>query len=259
MASHQPRKRFGQNFLHDPRVIDNIIRAIAPAPGEPLVEIGPGQGALTWALLEAAGELDVVELDRDLVAALRRLDKPGLRIHEADALRFDFTALRRDERPLRLVGNLPYNISTPLIFHLLDQASAIADMHFMLQKEVVDRMAAPPGDGTYGRLSVMVQYRCRVEPLFDIPPGAFRPAPKVVSTVVRLHPYREPPLRAADEDLFARIVSQAFGQRRKTLRNCLKSLVSAETIEAAGLAPHSRAETLSVADYVRLANAAKGE
>ncbi|HHO69611.1 MAG TPA: 16S rRNA (adenine(1518)-N(6)/adenine(1519)-N(6))-dimethyltransferase RsmA, partial [Gammaproteobacteria bacterium] len=193
--THRARKRFGQNFLHDPAVIQRIVAAVAPAPGQHLVEIGPGQGAITRPLLAACGELDVVELDRDLIEPLaRRLADVGtLRIHNADALRFDFCGLAGDAG-LRVVGNLPYNISTPLLFHLLAQAGCIEDMHFMLQKEVVARMAAAPGGGDYGRLSVMIQYHCEVTPLFGIGPGAFRPAPKVESAFVRLVPHPRPPV-----------------------------------------------------------------
>lgn len=257
--SHQPRKRFGQNFLHDRTVIDRIVRAVAPLPGERLVEIGPGLGALTEPLLRAAGALDVIELDRDLVPRLRdRLGPLGdLRIHAADALRFDFRALA-DGAKLRVCGNLPYNISTPLIFHLLDQAEVIRDMHFMLQKEVVDRLAAAPDTADYGRLSVMVQYRCAVEPLFTVPPGAFHPVPKVDSAVVRLRPFAAPPVAARDEALFARLVAQAFSQRRKTLRNTLRGLVAPETMAALGIDPGRRAETLTIPEFVSLADAVAG-
>ena len=189
-APHRPRKRFGQHFLHDPQVISRIIAAICPQPGARLVEIGPGLGALTRPLLQAAGELEVVELDRDLLEPLqsRCAGLGTLRIHQADALQFDFAALRGDGPKLRVAGNLPYNISTPLLFHLLDQAEHLHDLHFMLQQEVVKRLAAGPGDDAYGRLSVMVQYRCRVEALFNVGPGAFQPPPKVWSAVVRMVP-----------------------------------------------------------------------
>ncbi len=246
---HRPRKRFGQNFLHDPGVIGRIVTAIGPRPGDRMVEIGPGLGALTRPLLEALGELDAVELDRDLVAELHNL--PGLRIHQADALRFDFCALAGDDK-LRVVGNLPYNISTPLLFHLLDQAECISDMHFMLQKEVVDRLAAPPGGGDYGRLSVMVQYRCRVERVLTVSPGAFNPPPKVESAVVRLVPHESPPVEA-DPASLREVVTRAFAHRRKTLRNNLKGFIPAEQIEAAGIDPGRRAETLSLGEFARLA------
>lgn len=258
--SHRPRKRFGQHFLHDPSVIAKIVAAIAPQAGETVVEIGPGLGALTRPLLERLGRLDVVELDRDVIPHLEAdcAGRGELIVHNVDALRFDFAALSPAARGLRVCGNLPYNISTPLIFHLLEQADAIRDMHFLLQKEVVDRLAAPPGGGDYGRLSVMLQYRCRAEALFRVAPGAFSPPPKVDSAVVRLTPYESPPHRADDEALFARLVNQAFSQRRKTLRNVLKGLLSTAQIEAVGIDPGLRPETLSVAQFVALSNAAAG-
>ncbi len=256
--SHRPRKRFGQNFLHDPGTIDRILAAVAPRPGEHLVEIGPGQGAITASLLASGCRLDAVELDRDLV---RRLQEgfgalPNFRLHSADALRFSFCTLQEGEEPLRIVGNLPYNISTPLLFHLLEESHCIRDMHFMLQREVVDRMAATPGSKSYGRLSVMLQVRCKVERLFAIGPGAFRPPPKVESAFVRLVPYREPPWPVADFELFSRLVSQAFSQRRKTLRNTLKGLLPPGTLESCGIDPGGRAEQLSPAQFVALANKA---
>jgi len=259
--NHRPRKRFGQNFLHDPGVIRGIVAAIHPQAGEHLVEIGPGLGALTEPLLEVLGEMDAVELDRDLVPRLEQYfaQRGELRIHNTDALKFDFCSLLSHERcgngPLRVVGNLPYNISTPLIFHLLEQSRCIRDMHFMLQKEVVDRLAAGPGGGDYGRLSVMVQYHCRVEKLFTVPPGAFNPPPKVHSAIVRLTPYETPPYPATDEKTFARVVSQAFAQRRKTLRNNMKKLLDADAIEALGIDPGCRPERLSLEQFVALANA----
>lgn len=257
--NHRPRKRFGQNFLHDPGVIRGIVAAIHPRAGEHMVEIGPGLGALTAPLMAVLGEMDVVELDRDLIPGLERqfADSGTLRIHNSDALKFDFCALAGagSGEKLRVVGNLPYNISTPLIFHLLEQSRCIRDMHFMLQKEVVDRLAAQPGGGDYGRLSVMVQYHCRVEKLFGVPPGAFNPPPRVHSAIVRLVPYPEPPSPATDEKCFARVVAQAFSQRRKTLRNNMKKLLDAEAIAALGIDPGCRAETLSLAQFVALANA----
>ena len=254
--SHRPRKRFGQNFLHDQGVIRRILQAIDPRPGQHLVEIGPGQGAITGGLLQAAGQLDAVELDRDLIPLLqRRFATTGeLRLHSGDALRFDFCSLRNGDERLRIVGNLPYNISTPLLFHLLDQADCIEDMHFLLQREVVERMAAGPGSKTYGRLSVMLQARCRVESLFAIGAGAFRPAPKVESAFVRLQPKRRDAPRIDRPEWFGELVTHAFSQRRKTLRNSLRELVTAEQLEAAGVDPKLRAERLSVADFVHLAN-----
>ncbi|MCA1797915.1 MAG: 16S rRNA (adenine(1518)-N(6)/adenine(1519)-N(6))-dimethyltransferase RsmA [Xanthomonadaceae bacterium] len=253
-TSHRPRKRFGQHFLHDGGVIAKIVDTIAPQSGERLVEIGPGLGALTIPLLQRHGRLEVVELDRDLIPLLveRCLEVGALVVHQGDALRFDFTALASGER-IRLVGNLPYNISTPLLFHLLDHSAVIDDMHFMLQKEVVDRMAASAGDDAYGRLSVMLAARCAVQPLFEIGPGAFTPPPKVDSAIVRLVPHRQPPFALGDPERFARIVNQAFSMRRKTLRNALRGLVDAEGIEAAGLDPGARPETVSPEAFGRLA------
>ena len=253
--SHRPRKRFGQNFLHDPAVIGRIVAAISPAAGEHLVEIGPGQGAITVPLLQQASRLSVVELDRDLVGPLqaRCAGMGDLTVYNTDALRFDFCNIAGGAR-LRVIGNLPYNISTPLLFHLLAQHQCIRDMHFMLQKEVVERMAATPGSRQYGRLSVMLQYRCEVIHLFNIGPGAFSPPPKVESAFVRLVPYASPPVQVNDEVVFERLVRQAFSQRRKTLRNTLRDLLAAETISALGIAPTARAETLTISDFAALAN-----
>lgn len=255
--NHRPRKRFGQNFLHDPGVIRGIVAAIHPKPGERVAEIGPGLGALTAPLLDALGELDVVELDRDLIPHLEQQFAAAgrLRIHNTDALKFDFCSLVSGGERLRVVGNLPYNISTPLIFHLLEQSRCIRDMHFMLQKEVVDRLAAEPHNGDYGRLSVMVQYRCRVERLFTVPPGAFNPPPKVYSAIVRLTPYTEKPVTVRDEGCLSRLVAQAFGQRRKTLRNNLKPLLDSTAIEGCGIDPGRRPETLSIGEFAALADA----
>jgi 16S rRNA (adenine1518-N6/adenine1519-N6)-dimethyltransferase len=257
-ASHQARKRFGQNFLQDPRAIDRIHAAIAGMPGDRIVEIGPGHGAITKGLLTAVGSLDVIELDRDLVGPLGdRLGPLGdLRIHQADALTFDLRTLAPEGTRLRIVGNLPYNISTPLMFRFLEQAEWIQDMHLMLQKEVVDRIVAEPGDKTYGRLSVMVQSRCTAECLFRIGADAFSPAPKVESAFLRLRPHRPLPYPIDDPALHARIVAAAFGQRRKTLRNSLSELVDQDLLVATGINPTLRAETLDVASYARLANAA---
>lgn len=252
---HRARRRFGQHFLHQASVIERIVRVMAPGPGEAVVEIGPGLGALTGALLDAAGSLDVIELDRDLAARLKaRFDAAALRVHQCDALAFDFPALSRERGPLRVVGNLPYNISTPLLFHLLAAGGAVRDMHLMLQKEVVDRMVAGPGGRDYGRLSVMVQFRCRAETLFNVEPGAFTPPPKVRSSVVRLVPLAAPAVNVADPRRLERVVSLAFGQRRKTLRNSLKPLMSAGQIEAAGIDPGARPETLDLAGFAALAN-----
>jgi len=261
---HQARKRFGQNFLRDYGVISRIVRAIGPRPGDRLVEIGPGQGALTEPLLKAAdGHLEVIELDRDLIPGLRVqfFDKPGFIIHEGDALKVDFQALRGEGPALRVVGNLPYNISTPLIVHLLKAGEAVADMHFMLQKEVVERLAATPGGPDWGRLSVMAQYHCRVDALFTVPPEAFVPRPKVDSAIVRLTPHEALPHPASDESLLFDLVRQSFGQRRKTLRNNLKGRIDAVALEALGIDPGRRPQTLDIEEFVRIANhlAAAGE
>ncbi|MEZ0469401.1 16S rRNA (adenine(1518)-N(6)/adenine(1519)-N(6))-dimethyltransferase RsmA [Luteimonas salinilitoris] len=250
------KKALGQHFLHERAYIDRIVQAVDPRPGERLVEIGPGQGALTLPLLRRHGALTVIEFDRDLIAPLAAAaERVGeLAIVHRDVLAVDLTALAADGRLLRLVGNLPYNISSPILFHALDHATAIRDMHFMLQKEVVDRMGAAPGSKVYGRLSVMLQARCEVIPLFDVPPGAFRPPPKVDSAVVRLLPRPSQAIGIDDPARFAAVVRAAFGQRRKTLRNALSGVCDAAAITAAGVDPTSRAEQLAVADFVRLAN-----
>jgi 16S rRNA (adenine1518-N6/adenine1519-N6)-dimethyltransferase len=260
---HRARKRFGQNFLVSPGVIRKIVDAVAPRAGDTLVEIGPGLGALTEPLLERVEQLHVVEIDRDLIARLReRFPPERLVIHEGDALEFDFGSLKADGAggPLKIVGNLPYNISSPLLFHLADYGDRVAEMHFMLQKEVVDRMVAAPGTSDYGRLSVMLQYRYYMERLFIVPPGSFNPAPKVDSAVVRMIPLDLQKVGAGDTvprdpDLFARLVAAAFGQRRKMLRNTLKEFGGEALLAAQGLAPTARAEEIAVADFVRLANA----
>ncbi len=252
---HRARKRFGQHFLHDRGIIDKIIAAIAPAPGDHLVEIGPGLGAITLPLLDRTGGFDAVEIDRDAIRHLREAAAPRgtLRIHGADVLEFDFAALAAG-RKLRLVGNLPYNISTPLLFRLIDQRDVFVDMHFMLQKEVVDRMAASAGDDDYGRLTVMLAPWLRVEPLFDIGPGAFKPPPRVDSTFVRLRPHATPPFELGDLRKYAAVVAAAFSQRRKTLRNALKPLLGEAQISAAGIDPGVRAETLPPAAFAALAS-----
>jgi 16S rRNA (adenine1518-N6/adenine1519-N6)-dimethyltransferase len=260
MKAHRPRKRFGQHFLCDQRIIERIVTAINPQPGQRLVEIGPGEGVLTRPVLARAGRLDVVELDRDLAATLAdRLGQPsGLRIHQADALKFDFATLAA-EGPIRVIGNLPYNISTPLIFHLLAQAGAISDMLFMLQKEVVDRLVASAGDSAYGRLSVMASHYCDMDWLFDVPPEAFNPPPKVDSAIIRMVPKI---LESADQALLPaleKLVRTSFGQRRKTLRKSLKGLVDDAAFEAAGIEPTARPETLSLAQFRALARALKIE
>ena len=244
---HTPRKRFGQNFLIDDGVVHAIVNAIRPQNGETVVEIGPGLGALTRPLLERLPHLHAVELDRDIIARLRKAWPPErLALHASDALKFDFGSLGAD---LRIVGNLPYNISTPLLFHLLEFAPRIRDMHFMLQKEVVERMVAAPATPDYGRLSIMLQRRFHMEWLLDVPPTAFDPPPKVESAVVRLIPKAAAEIPSLDEALFSRVVSAAFSQRRKTLRNTLSGLMRAEDFAALGIDPGLRAEALRVADY----------
>jgi 16S rRNA (adenine1518-N6/adenine1519-N6)-dimethyltransferase len=252
MQGHVPRRRFGQNFLADAHYVERIVAAVDPRPGDPVVEIGPGLAALTGRLIERAGRIVAIEIDRDLAARLReRFPAERLELHQADALTFDFATLGRD---LRVVGNLPYNISSPLLFHLADQDAQLRDLHVMLQREVVARMTAAPGTADYGRLTVMLQTRFAIERLFTVPPGAFRPAPKVESAVARLTPLRERKPALADRALFARVVAAAFGQRRKTLRNALSALADVATLEDAGIDPGGRGETLSVGDFVRLAN-----
>jgi 16S rRNA (adenine1518-N6/adenine1519-N6)-dimethyltransferase len=251
----QVRKRFGQHFLHDRNVIRRIVDAVAPASGERVVEIGPGRGALTWDLLERVQTLDVVEIDRDLAQALgadARAGK-GLRIHVQDALKMDFLRLRDAGPPLRIVGNLPYNISTPLLFRLLEQRAAIGDMHFMLQKEVVERMTAQPSTKEYGRLTVMLAAVAEVEKLFDVGPGAFQPKPKVWSAIVKVTPAQQPRFALGLDGTLRTLVTAAFSARRKTLRNGLKTLLSAEEIEACGIDPQRRPETLTPEQFGLLA------
>ncbi len=253
---HRARKRFGQNFLHDQNIIERIVSSLKAKPGDHIVEIGPGLGALTQPLIDAVGKIDVVEIDRDLVERLQQHYSPDvMTIHSGDALRFDFHTLVTAGEKLRIIGNLPYNISTPLLFHLMEQLDVVEDIHCMLQKEVVERMAAHPGDDAYGRLSIMLQYHCDVVKLFNVGPGAFKPAPKVDSAVVRLIPHTTKPVQINDEKLFAKLVNQAFSQRRKTLRNCLKTFLSAEEIQACGIDPIVRPEILSLADFANLSNA----
>ncbi|MFM8339086.1 MAG: 16S rRNA (adenine(1518)-N(6)/adenine(1519)-N(6))-dimethyltransferase RsmA [Fluviibacter sp.] len=249
-TGHKARKRFGQNFLIDQGIIHGIVDAVNPRAGEHVVEIGPGLGALTQPLLEHAGHLHVVELDRDLIARLeQKYTREQMTIHAGDALEFDFSKLGPD---LRVVGNLPYNISTPILFHLLDKVASIRDIHVMLQKEVVDRMVAAPGDADRSRLSVMLQRYCYLEPLLDVPPESFDPAPKVNSAVVRMIPKPVAERLPVDEAQLRAVVNAAFSQRRKMVRNTLKPLMSADQISAAGVDPTERAEQLSEADFVAL-------
>ena len=251
---HRARKRFGQNFLVEPTIVRRIVECIDPQPSDHVIEIGPGLGALTGALLERLQQLEAIEIDRDLAARLAQHHPPErLRLHVADALAFDFAAAGSD---LRIVGNLPYNISSPLLFRLLECAGSIRDIHVMLQREVVERMTAAPGTREYGRLGVMLGYRFSIERLLRVPAGAFRPQPKVESAFARLRPLTPLPWRAGDESLFRRIVAAAFAQRRKTLRNALAGLVDEGLLRSVGIDPQARGETLSIAQFVALANAA---
>jgi len=255
--NHRARKRFGQNFLHDRHVVQRIIDALAPASGEHLVEIGPGQGALTGLLLDSGAQLDAIELDRDLAGWLQQQfgNNPRFHLHQGDVLKFDFNSLTDTAGTLRVVGNLPYNISTPCLFHLLKFRRLIKDMLFMLQREVVQRMAARPGDADFGRLSVMLQYHCDVQSLFEVPPGAFRPAPKVTSAIVRLLPWKQLPVQAQNEDRFRQVVRDAFSQRRKTLKNSLGNLMKETGLAALPVDASLRPDLLDVGDYVAISDA----
>lgn len=249
---HVAKKRFGQNFLTDQSVIDSLIYAISPLSDDLLVEIGPGLGAMTKPLLKKLDKLHVVEVDRDIISWMEKeYVGESIEIHNSDALKFDFTSLGDN---LRVTGNLPYNISTPILFHLLDNLSHITDMHFMLQKEVVERMVSEPSNSAYGRLSVMLQYKLNMEYLITVPPDAFNPAPKVESAFVRCVPHAVMPYVAKNEALFAKIVLAAFSQRRKTLRNTLKGILDDEGFSALNIASTLRAENLAVKDFVAIAN-----
>jgi len=252
MKGHVARKRFGQNFLIDQGIIGAIVSAIDPKHDETVVEIGPGLGAITEPLMARVDHLHVVEIDRDLIARLKKQHSPErMTIHEGDALAFDFSSIGKD---LRLVGNLPYNISTPLLFHLAAYVDIVRDMHFMLQKEVVERMVAEPGDADFGRMSVMLQYRFWLEWLIDVPPECFDPPPKVQSAVVRLIPKPVSELTAKSQEKLAQVVLTAFSQRRKMLRNTMKSLLSEAAFAELGIDPTRRAEDIPVEGYVRIAN-----
>ena len=252
MMKHVPRRRFGQNFLVDRGIISAIVSAIDPRPGDTVVEIGPGLGAISEPLLARLDHLHVVEIDRDLIARLKKQYPPTrMTIHEGDALAFDFAGIGGD---LRLVGNLPYNISTPLLFHLAEYAGRVRDMHFMLQREVVERMVALPGDSDFSRISVMLQYRFHIERLIDVPPESFDPPPRVQSAVVRLIPRDAAELNAKSQEKLAQVVQTAFSQRRKMLRNTLKGTLSDAGFAELGIVPTCRPEDVSVADYVRIAN-----
>ncbi len=252
--NHKARKRFGQNFLQDQAIIDEIMANIQLQSDEHAVEIGPGMGALTRWILETGCQLDVIELDRDLVNLLKDRFRRFLQlnIHSADALQFDFSALKQSERKLRLIGNLPYNISSPLLFHLMSQIESVEDMHFMLQKEVVDRMCASPGCKQYGRLSIMIQYYCQAERVCVVPPESFDPAPKVMSAVIKLTPHPVTPVEVDNISHLNYVVTTAFSQRRKTIRNSLKKIISEEQIISLDIDPGLRAESLSLSDFARL-------
>ena len=258
---HTARKRFGQNFLHDDYVIGQIVSAINPQHEQNLVEIGPGLGALTDPVCDEVEALTVIELDRDLAKRLREHPFNGdkLTVIEQDAMTMDFTELAKTmpvkDKGLRVFGNLPYNISTPLMFHLFSHAACVDDMHFMLQKEVVNRLAAGHGSKSYGRLSVMAQYYSKVMPVLNVPPGAFKPPPKVDSAVVRLIPHKTPPVDVVSVATLERVCAQAFNQRRKTIRNSLKESLTEAQISALGINPTVRAEVLSLQDFATIANA----
>jgi len=247
-----PRKRFGQNFLHDQNIINKIVSAIAPRPDDAMIEIGPGRGALTFPILDVVEQLDVIEVDRDLIQWWQEKSIEKLTIHAVDVLEVDLCALKKD-KSLRIIGNLPYNISTPLLFHLFQHLDCISDMHFMLQKEVVERMVAQPGSKTYGRLSVMTQFYCQAQLLFSVSRHAFNPPPKVESAIVQLVP--NPEHIKIDADRLGQVVKQAFSQRRKTIRNCLKNWFSTEQLEALNIDPTARPETLDLESFIRLAEA----
>ncbi len=256
---HRAKKRFGQNFLSDPGIINRIIQSINPKPGQRLIEIGPGLGALTCPILDLVGEMDVIELDRDIVPKLQlncgldAVQNNQLRIHNVDVLQFDFTELQYAE-PLRIIGNLPYNISTPIIFHLVEHSQLIMDMYFMLQKEVVLRLAAKPDTSNYSRLSVMAQYYFQVDALFLVPAESFEPIPKVESAIVRLVPHKDKPVKVNDDKAFAKLVTLAFSQRRKTLRNVLKDVCSASQLQSIDIDPACRAQSLNLQQFADIFN-----
>ena len=254
LENHKARKRFGQNFLVDSFWIDKLAHAVGPKRGDDIIEIGPGKAALTRRLLAGVRRMRAVEIDRDLASWLRCEFPESLELIESDALKLDWKSLAEKSGRLRIVGNLPYNISSPLLFALLPAADYVLDQHFMLQREVVDRMAAKPGSKTYGRLSVMLQWRYHITKLFDVPAGAFCPVPAVVSAFVRMKPKAEKDIPATDFSVFSRVVTQAFTQRRKTLRNALSATLAEEDIRACGIDPSSRAETVPVEGFIELAN-----
>lgn len=253
---HRARKRFGQNFLHDEMIIDKIVTAIDPKPSDNLVEIGPGLGAITEPVTDLSGQLTVVELDKDLAERLTQHPflGPKLTVHQGDAMKFDFSSLIREEEKLKVFGNLPYNVSTPLLFHLFEFVDNIEHMHFMLQKEVVKRMVAGPGSKAFGRLSVMTQYYCHAMPVIDVPPECFKPAPKVDSAVVRLIPKKAEQRTAKSTKILNTVCLEAFNQRRKTLRNSLSNLLNAEELALLGIDASLRAENLSLSQFINIAN-----
>ena len=253
--SHRPRKRFGQNFLHDQGVLQRIEQAIRPKTTDHIVEIGPGLGALTRYLIEGAGHIDAVEIDRDLIEPLQTRFAEKIAIHNTDALNFDFCSLALKGEKLRIIGNLPYNISTPLMFRLFEQKRCIQDMHFMLQQEVVNRIVAAPGSKSYGRLSIMAQYYCQAESLFHVSPEAFNPPPKVHSAVIRLIPHLQPKVDVTNLKQFEEVIRQAFSQRRKTIRNTLKKLITAEQLNALGIEPTIRPEQIPIEQFAQISNA----
>jgi 16S rRNA (adenine1518-N6/adenine1519-N6)-dimethyltransferase len=254
---HQARKRFGQNFLHDQGIIDRIVQSINPRASDHIVEIGPGQGALTRPLAASGARLDCVELDRDLAAFLKTNvgKQANVTIHQQDILKFDLASVQHDSQRLRIIGNLPYNISTPVLFYLLQQHNRIEDMVFMLQLEVVNRMAAQVGDRNYGRLGLMLQYYCEVEPLFNVPSAAFTPRPKVSSAIVRLIPHQTMPIQAKDPECLQVVIRTAFNQRRKTLKNSLKAIISETVLTTLPLDVSMRPENLTLADYILISDA----
>lgn len=254
--THRARKRFGQNFLTDSSILEKIVKAIAPDSVDKIIEIGPGQGALTELILASNVELHAIEIDRDLASYLRdkNANNANFHLHEDDVLKVDFDDLLSASEPARIIGNLPYNISTPLIFHLLNHLSGIKDMLFMLQLEVVERMAAMPNSKSYGRLSIMVQYYCQVEKLFNVPPSAFSPAPKVESAIVKLTPHKQAPDKIVPAEQLTNLLRQAFAHRRKTLRNNLGNIISADELESLHINPSLRPENLSLDDYVKICN-----
>ena len=256
MSTHKPRKRFGQNFLQDPFAIRQIVDAINPRENDHLIEIGPGLGSITTSLLPFVAKLDAIELDRDLIPKLETKfnNKSNFIIHQADILQFDLPSIIPNKSKARIVGNLPYNISTPLLFKLLDYRYNILDLHFMVQKEVADRLAATPGGENYGRLSVMIQYYYMVEFLFEVKPTCFKPAPKVNSAFIRLIPHEKPKEIPMNFELFKDLTTKAFNQRRKTIHNSLKSMFAKEDFVKLNIDPTLRAENLSIEDYIKLSN-----